>query len=177
MLITWPKAPKIQIQFTYRIKGHSRDITQPAVTEHAHRIFKVTMNALSKRRPMRRMRFQGWRCETHQGAQRRILEIVISEGQDVTTISSCDPLLSERFEKFILATECSCRASDKNEYEPRLLRISVAGWHHAEDLEVLWLKPATRSLGIFIPLDARRVGLMPGQAYGILSFRRALLDL
>lgn len=177
MLITWPKAPEIHVHFSYRVNGRSRGITQPVVTEHAHRIFKVTMNALCKRRPVRRMHFQGWRCETHQGTKRSILEIGTFEERHDSTISSSDPLGNERFQKFILATQCTCRASDKKEYEPRLLRISVAGWHHAEVLEVLWLKPATRSLGIFIPLDARLVGLMPGQAYGIRSFRRALLDL
>lgn len=174
MQLTWPEAPKIHVNFSYRVNGRDRAITQSVVTEYAHRVYQSTFKALCKRRPARRMYLQGWRCKTQHGSKQSILEIGASQDHQDSTILASTPLESQKFQQFILAAQCKCRKGDTREYEPRLLRITGL---HIGSVEVLWLKPTTRSLGVFVPLDSWIVGLMPGQPYGIRALRRALLDL
>ncbi len=171
--LVWPtNVPELQKQIVLGrlpLRRSSSVINQPVETRFAHQVYEATTEALFARRLTRTLRFQGWRYAVMPPLPRdqfKAVEIRFLRGHgrhDIIVGTEAD---AARLMAFIKAAEC-CLKGRAAVYEPRLLRLPD------QCLDVMWLK-SRRSQGLFVPLDAKRIGLMPGRAYGLKAFRRAL---
>ena len=171
--LVWSKrAPKIYAASQIRTMKSERfritKIRLPYVAQSPHGLYEITMEDLFKPNPTHYVSLTGWRyAMVCHDKNVPLAEVRVIIDGDAHEIIEGDDIACHKLATFLKAAGCEC-LEEEGKCHPRLLTITD------QSLDLVWLKRRKGLSHLYMPLDASRIGLMPGRTYTLTELREAL---